>query len=94
MQTGSLARVGQTHLDRFVTEVTSRHAEDSLTVLWAIWMMRVIPPNRVAPILLKGMQRTTGNHPEETRTAAINAIAVHGHPSGGRNLGRFRLLTS
>jgi HEAT repeat protein len=81
MPSAALARVGQAHLDRFVAEVTSRHAEDSLDVLWAIWNMRGIPADRVAPILLKAMQTTTGTHPEETRNAAINALAVHPHPS-------------
>src|SRR5678816_1320053 len=56
MPSAALARVGQAHLDRFVAEVTSRHAEDSLDVLWAIWNMRGIPADRVAPILLKAMQ--------------------------------------
>lgn len=81
MPATALARVGQAHLDRFVAEVTSRQAEDSLSVLWAIWMMRGIPADRVAQILSRAMQTTTGNHPEETRTAAINALAVHRHPS-------------
>ena len=80
-QTEALARVGEAHLDRFLTEVASRHAEESLNVLWAIGMMRGIPADRVAPILLKAIRARTGNYPEESRGAAIKAMAVHRHPS-------------
>ena len=53
MQTEGLARAGETHLDRFITEVRTRHAESWLMVLWAIWLMKEILSDRVAPILLE-----------------------------------------
>jgi HEAT repeat protein len=43
--------------------------------------MRGIPADRVAPILLKRMHATTGDHPEYARAAAIKAMAVHRHPA-------------
>jgi len=81
MQTEGLARAGEANLDRFISEVTARKAQDRLIVLWAIGMMREIPAGRVAPILLEAMRASVGYHREFARWASIDAFAVHRHPS-------------